>query len=561
VGVSVAAVLLLMWRDGRAPGAVARGGELVSSFRSEPVSFNRYLSSRAAEELFSRLTQARLVRINRLTNTIEPRLAQSWSVSDDHLSYTLHLRPDVRFSDGQPFTSADVLFTLEVAYDEASQVSDDLKIDGEPLAMSAPDAHTVVMRLPSPSALGLRLLDALPILPRHILEPAVRAGRLRDTWGPDTPPDELVGLGPFVLARYVAGQRLVFSRNPHFWRSDADGTPLPYLDRLTVEIVPEQNSEVLRLESGELDLVTSGARPEDVATFRDAAAAGRLQLVDVGIALDPDLLWLNLRPPAAADDPRQTWLGRDDFRRAIALAVDRDQFVNTVYLGAGVPVYGPVTPSWGEWYDPGLPTTPFDPEKARTLLTGLGLRDRTGNGLLEDPAGRPVRFTLLTQQGVETRERAAAVIQAQLARVGIAVDVVTLDQGALFQRFASGAYEAIYFGVELTDPDPAANLAFWLSSGPFHFWNPGQSSPATSWEARIDDLMRRQSTMVDSVERRRLFTEVQRVFAAHLPALYFAAPRVFVAMSPRVAHATPVVIRPQVLWNAEVLAVTGRGTD
>lgn len=562
-GALVAAALLARhWVGGAPAGRAAgpsRGGELVATNRSEPTSFNRYTAVRSTDELISRLTQARLVRIDRTTDALEPRLAERWTVSDDHLTYTLFLRQGVQFSDGVPFTSADVVFSFQAAYDPSSQMAGELEVAGQPLQVTAPDDHTVVLTFPSVYAPGLRMLDGLPILPRHKLVAALREGRLGEMWGLATPPAELAGLGPFVLAEYTPGQRLVFTRNPHYWRRDAAGTPLPYLNRLVLAIVPDQNAEVLRLEAGQSDLMTSETRPEDIASFRDAAAAGRLQLVDVGVSRDTNLLWINLRPDAKLSPARRAWLQSEDFRKAISYAVDRQQFVNTVYLGAAVPIYGPVTPSFGGWYVPGLPTYPYDPARARALLAGLGLADRNGDGVLEDRRGDPVRFSILTQQGVDTRERAAAVIQNQLRKVGVAVDVVSLDQLALIQRFGTGDYEAMYFGVETTDIDPASNVAFWLSSGAFHFWNPGQPKPATDWEARIDELMRRQVTTIDLAERQQLFAEVQRIFAQHVPALYFAAPEVYVAMSPRVANATPVPARPQVLWNADVLAVKEGG--
>jgi peptide/nickel transport system substrate-binding protein len=465
----------------------------------------------------------------------------------------------VQFSDGVPFTSADVLFTFQAVYDESSKTPDEFEVAGRPLAVSAPDGQTVVITFPSPYAPGLRMLDGLPILPRHKLGSALREGRLGDVWKAATPPAELTGLGPFVVASYAPGQRMIFTRNPHYWRRDTSGVQLPYLDRLVLDFVPDQNAEVLRLEAGQSDLMTAEARPEDIAAFRNAAAAGRLQLVDAGVSRDSNLLWINLRPDAKLTPARRAWLQSEPFRKAISYAVDRQQFVNTVYLGAAVPIWGPVTPSYGMWYVPDLPTYPYDPDKARALLAGLGLADRNGDGVLEDRQGEPVRFSILTQQGVDTRERGAAVIQEQLRQVGVAVDVVALDPGALVQRFATGDYDAMFYGVESSDSDPASNVAFWLSSGAFHFWDPGQPKPATEWEARIDDLMQRQVTTTDLQERRTLFSQVQRIFAEHVPALYFAAPEIYVAMSPRVANAVPVPSRPQVLWNADVLAVRPGG--
>ncbi len=101
-------------------------------------------------------------------------------------------------------------------------------------------------------------------------------------------------------------------------------------------------------------------------------------------------------------------------------------------------------------------------------------------------------------------------LQQQLRPLGIAVDIVPLDPQGLFARWQKGDYEAMYFGIQASSTDPALNPDLWFSSGPMHFWNPGQKAPATSWEARIDTLMRQQATTSRLEERQRAFAEVQR---------------------------------------------------
>ena len=131
----------------------------------------------------------------------------------------------------------------------------------------------MVVRFPSPFGPGIRLLDNLAILPRHKLEAALNAGTLAKAWDLSTPPAEIVGLGPFVLKTYQPGQRLVFERNPRYWRTDERGQRLPVLDRLTLEIVPDQNAELLALQTGQIDFTQTEVRPEDYATLKRAADA------------------------------------------------------------------------------------------------------------------------------------------------------------------------------------------------------------------------------------------------------------------------------------------------
>ena len=539
------------------PAAPARGGALVASLRSEPGNYNRYFEASAATDLVALLTQARLVQINRATDEVEPALAERWELSDDGLTLTLRLRDGVAFSDGTPFTSADVAFSFQAAYEAPRSVlAEGLKIDGVRLNVATPDARTVVLKFPVPFAPGVRLLDNLAILPRHKLEAAFRAGTMHTAWTPAAPLTAMAGLGPFVLSEHAAGQRLVFARNPRYWKRGADGAPLPYLDRLTIEIIPDQNAEALRLESCGIDLMSNGdIRADDYARFKRLADQGRLRLVDGGVSHDPNLLWFNLKPVRGKDP--HPWLRTKEFRQALSYGVDRQAMANTVHLGAAVPIYGPITPGNTIWHSTAVPMYAHDPAKARQLLASAGLTDRNGDGVLEDAAGTPARFSILFQQGHSVRERTASALQEQFRRLGLGVDLVGLDLGAIVKRWQAGDYDSIFHGFQGSATDPAMTMEFWRSAGAMHFWNPGQKTPATEWEKRIDELMAQQAAAQSLAERQRLFTEVQRVFGEQVPALYFVAPKVTLALSPRVTNATPAPQIPQLLWRAETLGVSG----
>jgi peptide/nickel transport system substrate-binding protein len=543
---------------GGGAGTAGRGGELVISVRTEPRSFNRLMTRDTPSDLVATLTQARLVRVNHVTQEVEPWLAESWARSDDGLRYTVKLRPNVTFSDGHPFTADDVLFTFEALYDEktGAALADSLQIGGRKLSLAAPDPLTVVVTFPAPFGPGVRLLDNVPILPRHKLGSALAQGALAAAWGMSTPAADIVGLGPFIVTQYTPGQRLAFARNPHYWRKDAAGASLPYLDRVTMEIAPNQDSELLQLESGQIDTTSSEARPEDYASLKRAADANRLQLLDLGVGFEPDSFWFNLKPGALGTDPRAQWLQSEALRKAISLAVDRKLYADTVFLGAAVPVYGPITPANKQWYASDLAPIPHDMKRAQELLASVGLKDRNGDGLLEDEGGRPARFTILTQKGQTALERGAAVIRDALRPLGLVADVAPIDGNALIQRFLAAKYEAVIFHVGMTDTDPAVNPDFWFSSGTAHFWNISQKSAATDWERQIDSLMTRQISSNDQAERKRLFDQVQKIFAEHEPVIYFAAARIYVAASPRVTNLMPGVLRPQLLWAPDTLKVS-----
>lgn len=541
-----------------APPTAADDNALVVTVRSEPRTFNGLLATDRVSLLLSTLTMGSLVRINGATQEVEPWLAERWTVSSDGREWTLALR-SATFADGTPFRAADVVFTANALYDErtASPLAQTLLLDGKRLTFTAVDDSTVKVTLPAPYGPGLRILASLPILPKHLLEPRYVAGDFRGAWGLDVAPAALVGLGPFRLREYVPGQRVVLERNPHYWRVDASGARLPYLDRLQLDIVPDQNTEMLRLQSARADVVTGEVPPEELVSVRRLAEGGRLQLRELGVSLDPDFLWVNLAPARRAAGGRRAWLFADDFRRAISSAVDREAFVRTVLLGAGTPTSRPITSGNKRWYHAGLSDVAHDPASARRVLASLGLSDRDGDGMLETADGEPVAFTLVTQQGHALRDRAAGVLQQDLAAVGVRMAIAKLDAPALVARFQSGDYDAALFGAQASDTDPAANVDFWLSSGAFHFWNPGQSKPASTWEARIDSLMKDVVTLPDFAARKARFDEVQAIFADVQPVLYFGAPIVHVALGTRVENASLGLLQPYVMWNADSLRVKG----
>jgi peptide/nickel transport system substrate-binding protein len=214
---------------------------------------------------------------------------------------------------------------------------------------------------------------------------------------------------------------------------------------------------------------------------------------------------------------------------------------------------------------------PPDVNKAKEVLKSIGLEDRNGNGIVEDAQGHEARFTVITQRGIGWYERGTNELRTQLARVGIALEIAPIDNGALIKRMLSSDYEAIYYRPLATDLDPASNMDFWLSTGSGHFWNlpdetssgrrgpaPQEEGPAPQeWEARIDMLMAEQASTVDLEKRKQIFNDVQKTFAENLPVLYFVAPRLYYAHNARVLGVVPSVQRPPALWNADMLSVRG----
>jgi ABC-type transport system substrate-binding protein len=193
-------------------------------------------------------------------------------------------------------------------------------------------------------------------------------------------------------------------------------------------------------------------------------------------------LWFAPAAPPSRDKPPATehdrpWLTSETLRLAISAAVDRREYCKQVFYGACDPMAGPVSPANVAWFNPDFPLGQGNPELARAMLAELGLRDRSGNGIFDDAARRPLRFTLLIRRDVPSSARAASFLAGTLKEIGVLIDVTPLSADALAERRRKGAYDAIYDRIEVPDTDPAMNLDFWLSSGAAHVWNSAPLDP------------------------------------------------------------------------------------
>lgn len=230
-----------------------RGGNLVIAQRSEPRTFNPVTAVDQNSFGVNARLQADLIHINRATQKTEPALAKSWTVSKDGTQFTVKLRRGLRFSDGAPFDADDVMFSFKVYLDETvhSPQRDLLIIGGKPMVVQKLDAYTVRFTFSAPYAAAERVFDGLAMLPQHLLEKDYQEGKINQDWGLNTPPEKIAGLGAFRLKQVVPGERVVLERNPNYWKVDAKGQRLPYLDQLTFVVVPSQDAQVIRFQAGD----------------------------------------------------------------------------------------------------------------------------------------------------------------------------------------------------------------------------------------------------------------------------------------------------------------------
>jgi peptide/nickel transport system substrate-binding protein len=326
------------------------GGRFVLGETNGPRTFNAIMANETSSTDITDRLFAFLVDYDHLTQQYGPGLAKSWDVSPDGVTWTFHLRKGAAFSDGHPLTSADVLFSFQIVYDDALHpaMQEMLQSDGQKFRVSAPDAHTVVIDTGKPHA---GLLDALcpgnlPIVPKHALEQAYKDGTFAAAYNISTPPDRLVTSGAWRLGEFVANEKTVLVRNPYYFAFDQNGRRLPYLDELVFLVVPDQDAADLKFRSGGVDGVDD-VKPENYRWYEENQQKGDFTLHDLGAAQATHLLWFNLnrvqapirgaKPVAGkrigdpfVDPVKYGWFNDPDFRRAVSMANERDALINSV---------------------------------------------------------------------------------------------------------------------------------------------------------------------------------------------------------------------------------------
>jgi peptide/nickel transport system substrate-binding protein len=536
------------------------GGRLVIGQRAEPKTLNPVTATDAVSREVIGRCNADLISINRVSQKTKPALAESWKISPDGTSFTLHLRKGIRFSDGQPFDADDVVFSFALYLDEnvGSPQRDLLVIDGKPLVVTKFDQYTVRFTLPKPYAAAERLFDGLAMLPKHLLEKPYKEGRFAQMWSLNTPPSEIAGLGPFRLKQYVAGQRILLERNPYYWKADRENHRLPYLDELAFLFVGSEDQQVMRFEAGETDLI-SRLSAENYALLSKDRSHESWQLADLGPSLEYNFLVFNLNEVDSQKlgevAGKQAWFRDLKFRQAVSAAIDRDSIVKLVYGARGTPLWGNVGPGNKLWVDSSIPHPQRSLETARQLLKSAGFSWNSVGQLL-DPSGKPVEFSIVTSSSNTQRMKMATLVQDDLSHLGMQVHVVPLDFRAMLDRvFQSFDYEAAIMGLGGGDPDPNPEMNVWLSNGATHIWHLNESKPATPWENEIDQLMQQQMVTMNYEKRKRLYDRVQELIAQNLPFIFLATPDVLVGAKGHVGNFHPAVLDHYTLWNADELYV------
>jgi peptide/nickel transport system substrate-binding protein len=402
---------------------------------------------------------ALLVRANREANEIIPDLAESWEVSDDGLQYTFHLR-EAEFSDGSQVTAQDAVFSLTRLRDDPESVQS--AIYQIMTDVSAPDDRTVVITLSKPSTpfLATLAMFSAAIVPEQAVTD------LGEQFGTDP-----VGAGAFRLNEWRRGEVIKLERNEHYWEEG-----LPKLDGVEWQVVPDDNTRILKVQAGELDaaiFIPFNRIPE----FESDP--------NINVHLDPstreDHLLLN---------HENEWLANKNVRKALNLAVDVQSIVDTVTFGYGTPANSYI-PAGALYYNPDNPNYPYDPDKAKALLEAEGATDMSLN--------------IIVGAGDEVEEQIGVLLKDQFGKVGVDLEIRKVDSGQIWDMYVAGDYDTsiAYWTNDIIDPDQKSTFSLGMDENLNYYTRYANQEVA--------DLVAQGRVEIDPEKRREIYYKIQAI--------------------------------------------------
>ena len=551
------------------------GGSLTDAAAGDPKTFNLWVSADASSSNSVGNLFSSLISRNQYTLEWESGLAELPEVSADNLTWTFTMKPNLKWSDGAPLTVDDVIFTLDVIFDDKVQTNmrEGMKVDvpdgkggfkREPIKYKKVGNDKVAFTFPVPYAPARDILSVVPA-PKHVLEAAWKKGQpaktaFNPTWGIDTDVTKIVCSGPYVFESYVPGQRMIYKRNPYYWKKAKNGDQLPYIDRLVTLIVPDFNTTTLKFLSGETDVLSVQA--SDYKTIKAQESKGNFKVYNLGPTTTTNFLGfnMNMRSKPARENPELFKLFNETkFRQAVSHAINREQIARNVFDGLAQPGYGPETPANKLFYTADIPKFDYNLDKARQILKDLGLKDSNGDGILEMKNGKPVKFNIITNVENKLRVGTATIITNDLKKIGLDASFTPISFPTLISRvdnqiepgkaYPPFDWQAMILGFT-GGVEPHNGVNIWNSGGNLHQWEPYQKKPVRPWEAEIDKLFREGAQEMDPVKRKAIYGEFQKVVGEQQPYIYTVVPDSIQALREKYGNVKPCSLGG-LTWNQE----------
>jgi peptide/nickel transport system substrate-binding protein len=482
----------------------ATGDAIIEGTIGEATTLIPILATDASSHAIAAQLYNGLVKYDKNLNIVGD-LAERFSVSPDGLQITFYLRRGVKWHDGFPFTSRDVLYTYRVIIDPRTPTaySEDFK---QVKSVSALDDYTVRVSYASPFAPALASWGT-SILPAHLLE------------GKDITRSSLarrpVGTGPYRFREWVAGQKVVLDANPDYFEGR------PYISRYIYRIIPDTSTMYMELKSGSIDMM--GLTPVQYARQ----------------TMTPDFTsrFNKYRYPSSSYvymgyNLRHPLFGDKRIRQALTAAINKDELIQGVLFGMGRKAHGPIIP--GRWaYNPHVRDIAYNPQRSAQLLAQAGWRRKDAAGILVKN-GKPFSLTILTNQGNQQRLLTAQIIQQRLRFVGVDAKIRVVEWATFLKEFVDkGNFEVVMLGWSTT-PDPDL-YDVWHSSKT----RPGELNFIGFRNAEVDRLLGEGRSSFDMEKRKRAYFRIQEILADEQPYTFLYVPDALPVVSSRIRGIEP----------------------
>jgi peptide/nickel transport system substrate-binding protein len=566
---------LLLW--GCSIKTEALANRLVVPLDNDIKTFNPVLYQEAYSGIAIGYTLTGLISENTLTKELKPELAEKWEFQQDGKQLIFTMRPDLKWSDGQPLTVDDVLFTFQnVIFNEKipTGARDALRIGQSQTLPKVEklDDRRISFFLSEPFAPALRTIGGLGILPKHIFEPTLKEVpnqklKFLETWNLSTPVNQLVGSGPYIIQEYRPSERIIYKPNLYYWKKG-----LPNIKQFVMQIVESPDTALLRFRSQDLDMYR--LRGEDYQLLKRFEQRDRYKIYNAGPMTGQAFIMFNLNKgknpktnESFVDPKKSKWFNDVNFRRAVAHAMNREAMITNLSRGLAQSQNSPISiPS--PYFLPsekGLKVYDYQPEKSKEMLLQAGYKYNSEQQLL-DAQGNLVRFTLLAPAG--GRVGVGAQIKSDLEKIGMKIDLTPVDFRIISDKLDnSKQWDATILGFTGgAEPNDAINL--WATDGDSHMFNKGPvgdekpfpGREVADWEKKIHSLMIQGAQELDETKRKAIYAEYQQLVQEQLPLIHLTMPLYLVAVRDRVENAQPSALAGSTgvtgaLWNLEQLTL------
>lgn len=471
---------------GQVDNTPAYGDNIINASIGEPSILNPILASDSASFDIIDLVFNGLVKYDKDIK-LTGDLAKSWEISNDNLTFTFHLRQNVKWHDGFPFTSDDVIFTYQKLIDPNTKTpySSNYQLVS---SVENPDPYTVIVKYKEPFAPALESWG-MGILPKHVFS-NMTAEEFNKSDFNRFP----IGTGSYKFKEWRSGQKIVLEANPDYFEGK------PFIDKYVYQIIPDQSVQLLSLKTHAIDMMglTPDMYVKEAATRDFEKEFNKFRYPSFSYTY----LAYNLSNPLFKNSQIT--------RQALSYAINRQEIIDGVLQSIGRICTGPF-PNLSWAYNPGVKPYPYDPERGRKMLESIGWKDGDNDGYLERK-GKTFEFTILTNQGNKEREQAATIIQEQLKKIGVKVNVRILEWSTLIHQYIDKKnFDAILLGWSMSqDPDC---YDIWHSEKT----KEGEYNFISYKNPQVDILLTLGRKTFDLEERKKIYNKIHKLIADDQP--------------------------------------------